>query len=195
MPGPIAVVAGSDRALRETLNEFGPAFNDHAHELLCLKIGLKERRDEDRQLWIDLLDVLAEARVDYTNFFRALGGTDWQSVLQAFPDTRRIKIWLDLYRHRLDLETSDDNDRRERMNRVNPKYVLRNYLAQVAIEKAVHVRDYSEIERLRLLLSRPFDEQPEMEAYAQPAPAWAKQLCVSCSSNRRILTVVRRMYT
>jgi uncharacterized protein YdiU (UPF0061 family) len=180
-------------ALRETLDEFGPVFNEHAHELLCRKLGLKERRDEDRQLWIDLLDVLAEARVDYTNFFRALADANREvavpgnanlpiGIRTMFAEPRRIELWLDLYRHRLEQENSDDAERRERMNRVNPKYLLRNYLAQVAIEKAVHVRDYSEIERLRLLLSHPFDEQPEMEAYAEPAPEWGKRLCVSCSS-------------
>lgn len=170
-------------ALRETLEAFGSTFNDHVHELMCRKLGLKERCDEDRQLWIDLLDVLAEARVDYTNFFRGLSAMDWPYVLlPMFAEPRRIKIWLDLYRHRLEQEGSDDANRRERMNRVNPKYILRNYLAQVAIDKAIQVRDFSEIERLRLLLSRPFDEQPEMEAYAQPAPEWGKRLCVSCSS-------------
>jgi protein adenylyltransferase len=170
-------------ALRETLDEFGPIFNDHAHELMCRKLGLKERREEDRQLWIDLLDVLAEARVDFTNFFRALSRTDFQSVFPAmFAEPRRIRLWLDLYRHRLDLEQSNNAERSERMKHANPKYVLRNYLAQVAIEKATFVRDYSEIERLRQLLARPFDEQPEMEAYTLPAPEWAKGLCVSCSS-------------
>ncbi len=169
--------------LGETLNEYGGIFNAHAHEFMCRKLGLKDRREEDRQLWIDLLDVLAEARVDYTNFFRGLGKTDCQSVLlPMFAEPRRFNLWMDLYRHRLELEGSIDAERRERMNRVNPKYVLRNYLAQIAIEKAMHVRDYSEIQRLRVLLSRPFDEQPENEQYTQPAPEWARELCVSCSS-------------
>ena len=68
------------------------------------------------------------------------------------------------------------------MNRANPRYVLRNWLAHEAIRKATDERDYSEIERLRSLLARPFDEQPGMEAYAAPAPEWAAGLAVSCSS-------------
>jgi len=67
------------------------------------------------------------------------------------------------------------------MDRANPKYVLRNYLAQVAIERA-YQRDYAEIDRLRQLLARPFDQQPEMEAYAAIPPDWAKTISVSCSS-------------
>jgi uncharacterized protein YdiU (UPF0061 family) len=67
------------------------------------------------------------------------------------------------------------------MNRVNPKYVLRNYLAQTAIEKA-QKRDYSEIDRLLTLLQNPYSDQPGMEAYAAPPPNWGKHLSVSCSS-------------
>lgn len=170
-------------ALREMLAEYGPTFNNHAHELMCRKLGLKERRDDDRQLWMDLMDVLAAAKADYTNFFRGLSRTDFQSVIAPmFADPRRFNLWCDLYRHRLEQEVSNEAERSLNMNRANPKYVLRNYLAQTAIEKATYIRDYSEIERLRQLLSRPFDEQPDMEKYAEPAPEWGKRLCVSCSS-------------
>jgi hypothetical protein len=67
------------------------------------------------------------------------------------------------------------------MNRVNPKYILRNYLAQTAIERA-RQKDYSEIDRLRQLLADPFAEQPDMETYAAPPPDWGRQILVSCSS-------------
>jgi serine/tyrosine/threonine adenylyltransferase len=68
------------------------------------------------------------------------------------------------------------------MNRINPKYVLRNYLAQQAIELAIEKKDYSEIDRLHALLRDPFSEQPAMELYAAPPPNWGKHLSVSCSS-------------
>jgi uncharacterized protein YdiU (UPF0061 family) len=67
------------------------------------------------------------------------------------------------------------------MHAVNPKYVLRNYLAQVAIEKAQN-GDYEEVRRLLAVLERPFDEQPEHETYAALPPDWASHLEVSCSS-------------
>jgi len=60
--------------------------------------------------------------------------------------------------------------------------VLRNYLAENAIRKARDERDYTEIERLRSLLSRPFDEQPEFDDYAKEPPDWAREIAVSCSS-------------
>ena len=67
------------------------------------------------------------------------------------------------------------------MDQVNPKYVLRNYLAQIAIDKA-QKKDFSEVDRLRGVLQRPFDEQPEMGHYARPAPEWGRHLTISCSS-------------
>ena len=67
------------------------------------------------------------------------------------------------------------------MNRVNPKYVLRNYLAQIAIDKAQQ-KDFAEIERLLALLQDPYTDQPAMGSYAAPPPNWGKHLSVSCSS-------------
>src|SRR5262249_14204898 len=90
--------------------------------------------------------------------------------------------WTARYRARLAAESSIDAERRERMNRVNPKYVLRNHLAQIAIERASRQRDYSEVDRLLALLQRPYDEQFDMESYAAAPPEWAASLEVSCSS-------------
>ncbi|SFV76733.1 Selenoprotein O and cysteine-containing homologs [hydrothermal vent metagenome] len=68
------------------------------------------------------------------------------------------------------------------MNSVNPKYILRNYLAEIAIRKAEDEQDYSEIDVLFNLLRKPFDEHQGFEAYTQEAPDWARGLEVSCSS-------------
>jgi uncharacterized protein YdiU (UPF0061 family) len=67
------------------------------------------------------------------------------------------------------------------MRQSNPKYILRNYLAQQAIALAEQ-GDYSEIERLHRLLQHPFDEQPGCEHYAAAPPAWSSELAISCSS-------------
>ena len=77
---------------------------------------------------------------------------------------------------------SVDAERSTAMRAVNPKYILRNHLAEVAIRRAADHRDYSEIARLHTLLLHPFDEQPEFEAYAAEPPDWARQIEVSCSS-------------
>ncbi len=67
------------------------------------------------------------------------------------------------------------------MKRVNPKYILRNHLAQRAIEKAEN-KDYLEIDALLKVLQNPFDEQPAMERFAEPPPTGMKKVAVSCSS-------------
>ena len=98
-----------------------------------------------------------------------------------FIDREKLDQWLLAYRHRLQQEHSIDAERAVRMNQVNPKYVLRNYLAQQAIEKA-EKKDFSEIDLLLKILANPFAEQSEFETYAQLPPEWATQLSVSCSS-------------
>ncbi|MBW8897553.1 MAG: hypothetical protein JF619_05455, partial [Massilia sp.] len=98
-----------------------------------------------------------------------------------FLDRPAFDAWAVEYRARLCQEGSVDAQRRVAMHAVNPKYVLRNYLAQVAIEKAQN-GNYEEVRRLLAVLERPFDEQPENEAYAVLPPDWASHLEVSCSS-------------
>jgi uncharacterized protein YdiU (UPF0061 family) len=130
--------------------------------------------------------------VDFTLFFRRLGDLKLD-VLDAdreasdaplrdlFLDRPAFDAWAVEYRARLRQENSVDAERRLAMHAVNPKYVLRNYLAQVAIEKAQN-GDYEEVRRLLAVLERPFDEQPGHEAYAALPPDWASHLEVSCSS-------------
>jgi serine/tyrosine/threonine adenylyltransferase len=104
-----------------------------------------------------------------------------ESLRDLFMDREAFHGWAKRYADRLRGEKSRDEERRSRMNRVNPKYVLRNYLAQQAIEKA-RQKDYSEIDRLLALLQYPYSDQPGMEAYAASPPNWGKHLSVSCSS-------------
>ncbi|KAG0094222.1 hypothetical protein BGZ92_000018 [Podila epicladia] len=85
------------------------------------------------------------------------------------------------YRARLVYENLEDTERVSAMNCVNPQYILRNHLAEQAIELAKE-KDFSEVERLLKVLRSPFDASPEYEAYAQLPPTWAASLQVSCSS-------------
>jgi serine/tyrosine/threonine adenylyltransferase len=103
-------------------------------------------------------------------------------VRDLFIDREAADVWLAAYHARLAEESIDDAQRVLTMNAVNPKYVLRNYLAEGAIRKAREEQDYSEVATLLALLRRPFDEQAEFERYAQMPPDWAQHLEVSCSS-------------
>ncbi|MBN1207052.1 MAG: YdiU family protein [Myxococcaceae bacterium] len=169
------------------LQSFSATFDASLLGRMREKLGLREPRHEDRSLLETLLARMAEARVDYTRLFRMLGRFDTSAgarnepLRELFLDGAGFDAWAADYRARLRSEASVDAERHARMDRVNPKYVLRNYLAQTAISRAQQ-GDFSEVDRLRALLSRPFDEQPEHEASAAPPPAWGKHLAVSCSS-------------
>ena len=99
-----------------------------------------------------------------------------------FMDREGFDQWTESYRRRLQAENSEDRERRATMDRVNPKYVLRNYMAEIAIRKAAQEKDYSEIDRVLNLLHSPYDEHPDMEHYAGEPPDWAQRIEVSCSS-------------
>jgi uncharacterized protein YdiU (UPF0061 family) len=98
-------------------------------------------------------------------------------------DVAAFDAWVTLYRERLCQEARDDGERCREMLRVNPKFVLRNYLAEQAIRAAdAPGHDPGEVDLLLQVLSRPFDEQPENERFSQEPPDWAGSLAVSCSS-------------
>jgi serine/tyrosine/threonine adenylyltransferase len=102
------------------------------------------------------------------------------------PEPRcRLEGWLRRYVARVREDAVPPVERRERMNRVNPKYVLRNYLAQQAID-ALEQGDASFMARLMAVLERPYDEQPEHDNLADRRPDWARHKpgcsALSCSS-------------
>jgi uncharacterized protein YdiU (UPF0061 family) len=93
--------------------------------------------------------------------------------------------WFTQYLNRLRKEDTTDKDRKAAMDSVNPKYVLRNYMAQLAIE-AADKEDYSLLEELHLLLKNPYHEQTQSEKWFAKRPDWAREKIgssmLSCSS-------------
>jgi len=173
--------------LKAALDRYTPLCEGRYMELMRAKFGFIETKEEDASLIQDLLALMQLHHADYTNVFRALGlfRTGAESlnnpVRDFFLDRDSFDRWARRYESRLREEGSRDEDRLACMNRVNPKYVLRNYLAQTAIEKAQQ-KDFSEIDRLLALLQNPYSDQPGMDDYAAPPPNWGKHLSVSCSS-------------
>jgi uncharacterized protein YdiU (UPF0061 family) len=182
----LSSLISSDDA-NSALAAYQPAFRSEYLELLRAKFGLSGARDEDVDLYSSCFDALTAGRVDHTIFFRALSSLGRTSspyddrVAELFENRSEWYDWQRAYRTRLESEPRDDATRHAAMRAANPKYVLRNYLAQQAIA-AAEQRDYSELERLAGVLRRPFDEQPERETYAAPPPDWAREISVSCSS-------------
>jgi serine/tyrosine/threonine adenylyltransferase len=146
---------------------------------LRAKLGLVAEDDDDAALADDFLKLMAEDHADFTITWRRL--SDLAAARDCFLQRDKFDAWAERYRARLAFENSDDAPRHARMHRANPKFVLRNHLAQGAIERAQQ-GDFGETQRLLKVLERPFDEQPEHEAYAGFPPDWASQLEVSCSS-------------
>jgi len=173
--------------LKAALDRYTPLCEGRYMELMRAKCGLIETKDEDASLIQDLLALMHLHHVDYTIFFRALGlfqagsASLNEPLRDFFLDREAFDKWAHRYEDRLREEGSRDDDRLVRMNRINPKYVLRNYLVQTAIEKAQQ-KDFSEIDRLLTLLQNPYSDQPGMDTYAAPPPNWGKHLAVSCSS-------------
>jgi serine/tyrosine/threonine adenylyltransferase len=186
---------GSADQTKEILGQFKSSYDEAMRGQWLAKLGLNVAQNgqasDSSTPSADLVDRLFELmqanHCDWTLWFRTLSrfneadpNTDYL-LLDLCIDRTQSQAWLDSYRFVLLSQNNHHVERAPKMNRVNPKYVLRNYLAQQAIAKA-EAGDFSEIKTLQSLLSRPFDEQPELERYAALPPDWAKDLEVSCSS-------------
>jgi uncharacterized protein YdiU (UPF0061 family) len=167
--------------------ETADQFSAHYHQMMARKIGFDTADDGALALLEALLAQMQDSRTDYTLLFRALGEVthdDDQPITRLrdrFIDRARFDRWLVDYRARLRTHAKPDPERRAAMQAVNPKYVLRNYLAQIAIEQAERGDD-AEIDRLLAVLRNPFDDHPHAAHYAAPPPDWADNIHVSCSS-------------
>ena len=171
---------------KEAVSIYQPAFVSHYIELMCQKLGLQQPSNEIVPLITSLLDLMQANHIDYTHFFRTLGHYTLEQkhspLRDMFIDRAAFDHWEQQYRARLVLENSSDSERKKNMDQVNPKYILRNYLAQTAIAQASNEGDFAEIERLLMLLKKPYDEQENMAHYAALPPDWAARIQVSCSS-------------
>jgi len=177
-------------------------------QMMAAKLGIGTFDPHtDISLISALTDILTLVETDMTLFFRRLAILDATDpalataeddvliapLMDAYYDPgqlkptlrRRMGNWLRTYVQRAVRDHLTPTDRRERMNAVNPKYVLRNYMAQEAIDKA-EAGDYSRIHQLLDLLRHPYDEQPDNEHFAAKRPDWARHRpgcsMLSCSS-------------
>ena len=178
---------GSVEQTEAALAGYKETYDTKMQMLLHAKLGLATAHADDETLIDRLFSILQASHVDFTLFFRRLGelrldepGRDGP-LRDLFIDRAAFDGWSIEYRARLRNENRGDAERRLAMHLVNPKYILRNHLAQIAIEKAA-AKDFSEVRKLCEILQKPFDEQPEFDDYAALPPDWAKDLEVSCSS-------------
>jgi serine/tyrosine/threonine adenylyltransferase len=194
--------------LQNAINHFWQQFESSYQTMMAQKLGISRfNGSTDQALISDLQELLAAVETDYSIFFRQLAQIDVNAFLNkkidvpilkrplatAYYQTEQLTFafqekfdrWLEQYAVRIHQDDLSDAERIKLMNRVNPKYVLRNYLAQQAIEQA-ETGDYTLIHDLMDLLRHPYDEHPGQEHFAQKRPDWArtKPGCsmLSCSS-------------
>ncbi len=203
----ILPLIGDAKPLQEALNNYSTHYNTLWQNMMADKLGLQGFEPQTDAVLIDELQrILSLCETDMSIFYRKLATLDatldpkksndselMRPLLDAYykpdeikPDTQQqIANWLRSYILRLQQDGRSNAARKQHMNRHNPKYVLRNYLVQIAIDQAA-TGDYSEIHRLYQVIQRPYDEQSTFEAYAAKRPEWARNRAgcsmLSCSS-------------
>lgn len=165
-------------------------------QMMLDKLGLKNKISNADSFIKELESLMYKSEMDMTLFFRNLSSYDgiisdaYISSLaeMSYADdfTKFEKDWKKWFtNYSLHISKEDNSSRKKRMNKVNPKYVLRNYMAQLAIDAADN-GDYSVLDEMYQLLKKPYDEQPGKEKWFTKRPDWAKHKVgcsqLSCSS-------------
>lgn len=198
-------LVNESKPLEKILQHYSDYYQQQWNEMMAKKLGFEFSSVQIEQLIEHLLKLLESIETDMTLFFRALSVIDFSSsditndtLLNKVFDTAwyqmeqvnetyltQLKSWLADYKTHVMQQNLTERERQSRMNRVNPKFVLRNYLAQQAIDKADQ-GDYSMIHELLDVLRTPYDEQPSKELFSAKRPEWARHRAgcsmLSCSS-------------
>ncbi|MBE8724759.1 protein adenylyltransferase SelO [Flavobacterium hungaricum] len=187
--------------LEKILESFINDFEENYKNMFLSKLGIFTSSEIDGKIIQGIEEILQLSETDMTIFFRNLSQIKkddsvemaFEKIEYSFYKPEEIKEntlsawqkWFSVYLKRLQSETLSDEERAAKMNQVNPKYVLRNYMAQLSID-AADKGDYSIIEELFELLKKPYDEQPESEKWFAKRPDWARTKVgcsmLSCSS-------------
>lgn len=182
--------------LQTALSDFAISYQRRWQDMMAAKLGLA---DFQEPLNNRLLALLSDSEIDMTLFFRGLADVSaadadpMQHLANAYynsADTQgkpaeAMRHWVQDYLHEADAQGRQNEERKHLMQATNPKYLLRNYLAQLAIDDAEQ-GDYKQVDTLLEVLRRPYEEQPEFERYAEKRPEWARNRAgcsmLSCSS-------------
>lgn len=171
--------------LEAILNEYPALFEKEYIKAARLKLGLQEEEADDFKLFIDIMQTLSFLSIDYTFFWRQLSGyTDYESfseIWNYYGHREELRNWLKLYDSRLSRERRNATERHAQMKKHNPKYVLKNYIAQEVIED-VEKGNSDKLKDWLNVLYDPFEEHPDFERYSRPTPPEHKDYEVSCSS-------------
>lgn len=179
----------SAEEITKALQSYEPILVEHYLNIMQNKLGLCDWLEKDQALLGRLLTIMASQRADYSLSFRYLNRIIVSDInnehcvdfIALFKEPEVIKEWLVAYRQRLATNGYSDDERTEVQNSSNALYLLRNYLAQQAIEQA-ELQSYDMLNQLNHVLTNPFSEQKSAAMFAQAPPQWGKELSISCSS-------------
>ena len=164
-----------DKAIEQAqfiLGDFAEKFTAAYQAGLRKKIGLFTARDGDEALVQDLLDAMAKNQADFTLTFRRLsdvaGDPAADMVRDQFTDPAAYEEWAKRWRQRLTDEPQSAAERQSAMRAVNPAFIPRNHRVEAVIQAAMNNDDYAQFEELLTVLSKPFEDQPQFAAYADP---------------------------
>jgi uncharacterized protein YdiU (UPF0061 family) len=189
------------KPLETILEDFSIGYEKEYLNMMQNKLGFMIKKNDDAVLIESLTQLLQLVETDMTIFFRNLSSVQkgdivevsFNTIKEAFYNEKDLNetvlnnwyLWLESYGNRISQESFSDVERKEQMNKVNPKYVLRNYMAQLSID-AADKGDYSLVNELYELLKKPYDEQPDNQKWFAKRPDWARDKVgcsmLSCSS-------------
>ncbi|MDD5717280.1 MAG: YdiU family protein [Sulfuricurvum sp.] len=172
-----------EEKLKQELEQYKEYFTARLMERLREKLGLETAEENDSDLFRSLFTVMENGRIDMTPFFRTLSRYDKnrEPLLALSLAPNQLNEWLDRYDSRLERTARSSEERHRKMLRVNPKYVLKNYILQEAID-AAETGHFSLVNDLLTLAQTPYDEHEAFERYAAPTPNRYKNMQLSCSS-------------
>lgn len=167
--------------LARCLAQFEPIFLEHYGQGLCQKMGLPHFHKDNLDCSFAFLRILQTEQLDYTQSFIRLQNKEYKALRDDCLDIRQFDEFLSQYESIREHQDTDELD--ANMQQANPIYILRNHMAQRAIEAAER-DDFSEVDRLFKLLNHPYTRQPELEQPQDlgPLPSDVPDVAVSCSS-------------
>jgi uncharacterized protein YdiU (UPF0061 family) len=171
--------------LKLALAEYEPSLLETYGNMMRQKCGLKKGEPDNQQVVNEWLDLLAQDKRDYTISFRMLCEFDMHgdnaTLRDHFIDREKFSNWAENYKNVLVKQNMPQEKRQAKMKRQNPNYILRNYLAQLAIDEA-EGGHFDKLEALLNVLQTPFSDTEKYAEYAKPPPKWGKHMEISCSS-------------
>lgn len=166
------------------LNRFPEIFQEYYLQLMKEKLGLKQNQNEDWELIVDLMKMLSHLSIDFTYFFRELSHypqNNLKNIFDYYGQRVELQNWLKKYQDRLNHESTNSSERTQKMLSINPKYILRNYIAQEIIADVEKGSSEKLSEWVKIFKS-PYEEHPTNHLYSLPTPPDQKNYIVSCSS-------------